>query len=101
MNRPQNIKIIRNLFIIICSFADDIARSLLDLHINFADVFADNADADELNSTEEAQHKRKACHARDRFAREVKYQPAAISDEMAATVRQAAHDAAKGKVAER
>lgn len=34
-------------------------------------------------------------------AREVKYQPAAISDEMAATVRQAAHDASKGKVAER
>ena len=43
------------------SFADNIARSSLGFHIDFADVFTDNAEAENLNTAEQENHAQKAC----------------------------------------
>ena len=52
------------------ALADDIARTVLDLHVDLADVLAQDAEADELHAGDKADDTCGACPAFDRVAAE-------------------------------
>lgn len=61
-------------FHIICPFADDIARPVLGFHVDFSDILADNAKADELNTSQGTHNTDHAGPAGNRIAAKIGYQ---------------------------